>query len=80
MLVPGWDAKLFQEVHDQDISIENSVAFYKGVVYFSNSAGLVQGWDISDILRGGHHYKRVFRFWDGDASSARDFVDCRART
>ena len=61
--------------HDDDVSIENSVAFYKGVVYFSNSAGLVQGWDISDILRGGTHYKRVFRFWDGDQTDASVVID-----
>jgi hypothetical protein len=75
MLVPGWDAKLGQEVHDQDISIENSVAFYHGVAYFSNSAGLVQGWDISDILKGGRRYKRVFRFWDGDQTDASIVID-----
>jgi outer membrane protein assembly factor BamB len=75
MLVPGWDAELHREVHDDDISIENSVAFYKGVVYFSNSAGLVQGWDISDILKGGTHDKRVFRFWDGDQTDASVVID-----
>jgi outer membrane protein assembly factor BamB len=75
MLVRGWDAKLFQEVHDEDVSIEDSVAFYKGVVYFANGGGLVQGWDISDILRGGHHYKRVFRFWDGDDTDATIVID-----
>ena len=75
MLVPGWDAELHREVTDDDYSIENSVAYYKGVVYFSNSAGLVQGWDISDILRGGTHYKRVFRFWDGDQTDASVVID-----
>jgi hypothetical protein len=75
MLVPGWDSQLRQGVHDADISIENSVAFFKGAVYFSNSAGLVQGWDISDILRGGRHYKRVFRFWDGDDTDASIVID-----
>jgi outer membrane protein assembly factor BamB len=75
MLVPGWDAQLGQEVHDEDISIEDSVAFDRGIVYFSNGGGLVQGWDISDILRGGHHYKRVFRFWDGDDTDATIVID-----
>jgi hypothetical protein len=75
MLVPGWDAKLGEEVHDEDISIEDSVAFFKGVVYFSNGGGLVQGWDISDILRGGHRYRRVFRFWDGDDTDATIVID-----
>jgi hypothetical protein len=72
MRVPGWDAQQRRDVTDKDISIENSVAFdaNKGVAYFSNSAGLVQGWDISDILQGGTHYSRVFRFWDGDDTDA----------
>ena len=70
MRVPGWDAQLRSGVTDDDISIENSVAFRDGVVYFSNSGGLVQGWDISDILRGGSHYRRVFRFWSGDDNDA----------
>jgi outer membrane protein assembly factor BamB len=70
MRVPGWDRALRRTVHDDDISIENSVAYRDGVAYFSNSAGLVQGWDISDVLSGGKHYERVFRFWDGDATDA----------
>jgi outer membrane protein assembly factor BamB len=70
MSVPGWDAQLRSDVTDDDISIENSVAFRDGVAYFSNSAGLVQGWDISDVLEGGTHYKRVFRFWSGDDNDA----------
>jgi outer membrane protein assembly factor BamB len=75
MQVPGWDHQLFQQVQDQDISIEDSVAFYKGVVYFSNGGGLVQGWDISNILRGGRQYRRVFRFWDGDDTDASIVID-----
>jgi hypothetical protein len=75
MLVPGWDQQLLNAIHDKDISIENSVAFYNGVVYFSNSGGLVQGWDISDILKGGTHYQRVFRFWDGDDTDASIVID-----
>jgi hypothetical protein len=75
MLVPGWDAKFRSDLGDDDISIENSPAFYKGVVYFANSGGLVQGWDISDILDGGTHYQRVFRFWDGDETDASIVID-----
>ncbi len=70
MRVPGWDAQLRRDVADDDISIENSVAFRNGVAYFSNSGGLVQGWDISDVLDGGSRYKRVFRFWSGDDNDA----------
>ena len=75
MRVPGWDAALRARVHDSDISIENSVAYRNGVVYFSNSAGMVQGWDISNILKGGTHYSRVFRFWDGDDTDATLVID-----
>ncbi len=79
MRVPGWDQQLLNAIHDQDISIENSVAFSNGVVYFANSGGLVQGWDISDILNGGTHYKRVFRFWDGDDTDATIVIDPQGR-
>ena len=37
---------------DRDVSIENSVAYHDGVVYFANSGGLVQGWDISGLAEG----------------------------
>ncbi len=68
MQVPGYDDQLLRDIGDTDVSIENSVAFdpRTGVVYFSNSGGLVQGWDVSDVLKGGSKYRRVFRFWDGD--------------
>ena len=75
MRVPGYDQELLNAIGDTDVSIENSVAFYDGVVYFSNSGGLVQGWDISDILKGGTHYQRVFRFWDGDDTDASIVID-----
>ena len=75
MKVPGWDDQLLRDITDGDISIENSVAFRHGVVYFANSGGLVQGWDISDILHGGTKYRRVFRFWDGDDTDASVVID-----
>ena len=73
--VPGWDQRLLSAIHDQDISIENSPAFYDGVVYFSNSGGLVQGWDVSNILKGGDKMERVFRFWAGDDVDATITID-----
>jgi hypothetical protein len=75
MRVPGWDQQLLRDLGDEDVSIENSVAFRNGVAYFANSGGLVQGWDISDILRGGTKYERVFRFWDGDETDASVVID-----
>jgi hypothetical protein len=73
--VPGWDQKLLRDLGDEAVSIENSVAFRNGVAYFANSGGLVQGWDIRDILRGGTKHKRVFRFWNGDETDASIVID-----
>jgi outer membrane protein assembly factor BamB len=75
--VPGFDDELLKDVGDTDVSIENSVAFRDGVAYFSNSGGLVQGWDISGVLSGkkGAKARRVFRFWDGDDTDASIVID-----
>jgi outer membrane protein assembly factor BamB len=56
------------------VSIENSVAIHGDVVYFANSGGLVQGWDISG-LKQGRKPRRVFRFWTGDDTDASIAVD-----
>lgn len=74
-LIPGFDANLLADLGDKGVSIEGSVAFRNGVVYFANSGGLVQGWDISDVLKGGTRYKRVFRFWNGDETDASIVID-----
>ncbi len=73
--VPSWDEQLARRRPDKAFSIENSVAFRDGVVYFANSAGLVQGWDISDVLAGGSSVRRVFRFWTGDDTDASIVLD-----
>jgi hypothetical protein len=76
--IPGWDDQLTSDLDAKDptdVSIENSVAFRDGVVYFANSGGLVQGWDISDILDGGSLAKEVFRFWTGDDTDASVVID-----
>jgi outer membrane protein assembly factor BamB len=75
MLVPGYDEQLFSDIGSEDVSIESSVAFHDGVAYFVNSGGLVQGWDISDILAGGSRHERVFRYWNGDDSDASVVID-----
>jgi putative pyrroloquinoline-quinone binding quinoprotein/putative pyrroloquinoline-quinone-binding quinoprotein len=75
MRVPGFDQQLFRDLKDRDVGIENSVAFRNGIVYFANSGGLVQGWDIRDVLRGGSTYRRVFRFWVGDNVDASIVID-----
>jgi hypothetical protein len=73
--LPSWDDQLEIDAPGRHYSIENSVAFHDGVVYFANSAGLVQGWDISDVLRGGRKARRVFRFWTGDDTDASIVID-----
>jgi outer membrane protein assembly factor BamB len=74
-MFPGYDDQLFAELGDQNVSIEGSPAFRRGVVYFANSGGLVQGWDISKVLAGGDRYRRVFRFWTGDDVDASVVID-----
>lgn len=74
-MIPGYDDELFSALGDEEVSIENSVAFRDGVVYFANSGGLVQGWDISDVLDGGDKYERVFRFWTGEDTDASVVID-----
>jgi outer membrane protein assembly factor BamB len=75
LTVPGFDDQLLAALPDSNVSIESSVAFHGGVVYFANSGGLVQGWDISRVLDGGKHAKRVFRFWTGEDTDATVVID-----
>lgn len=76
---PGWDDELLSELavagtRSQDVSIENSVAISGDTLYFANSGGLVQGWDISG-LKDGVDPTRTFRFWTGDDIDASIVVD-----
>jgi len=73
--VPGFDDELLRVLGDEEVSIENSVALHGGVLYFANSGGLVQGWDVSDVLAGGSQVERVFRFWTGDDTDATLVID-----
>ncbi len=71
--VEGWDSELTSAVGG-NVSIENSVAISGNVVYFANSGGLVQGWDITSLTSGGTP-ERVFRFWTGDDTDATIVID-----
>ena len=55
---PGYDDDLLFKV-GSNVSIENSVAVSENTVYFANSGGLVQGWDITD-LKSGVDPERIF--------------------
>jgi hypothetical protein len=70
----SWDSELLGAIGDVAVSVENSVAISGDVVYFANSGGLVQGWDISG-LAGGEAPTRVFRFWTGDDTDASLVID-----
>ncbi|HEX9257948.1 MAG TPA: PQQ-binding-like beta-propeller repeat protein [Acidimicrobiales bacterium] len=61
----GWDDQLLKDIGDRNVGIENSLAIRGNTVWFANSGGLVQGWDISG-LRQGRMPTRTFRFWMGD--------------
>lgn len=69
----GWDDELTAAVGG-NVSIENSVAISGNTVYFANSGGLVQGWDITDLDAGGEP-TRTFRFWAGDDTDATIAID-----
>jgi sugar lactone lactonase YvrE len=71
---PGWDDQFLAEA-DNEVSIENSVAISGDTLYFANSAGLVQGWDISGLRTGTGPPQRVFRFWTGEGTDASVVVD-----
>jgi outer membrane protein assembly factor BamB len=74
---PGWDDQLLRDLggsRARDVSIENSVAVWKDTAYFANSGGLVQGWDLAPLRKGGRP-TRTFRFWTGDDTDASVVVD-----
>jgi outer membrane protein assembly factor BamB len=75
--IPGFDDELLEALGDDEVSIESSVSYRKGVVYFANSGGLVQGWDIRELLAGGTSAEQVFRFWAGDDVDASVVIDDR---
>ncbi len=70
--MPTYDASWIAKV-DRELSIENSVAFYKDRAYFANSGGRVIGLDISNIENG--IAPVVFDFWTGDDTDATIVVD-----
>lgn len=70
---PGWDDELIAAVGG-NVSIETSVAISGNTLWFANSGGLVQGWDITD-LADGVDPERVFRWWAGDDIDATITID-----
>ena len=71
---PGWDRQLLAALGDNNVSIENSLAISGDTVWFANSGGLVQGWDLSP-LQTGDDPVRNFRWWMGDDVDATIVID-----
>ena len=86
---PGWDEQLLEDIADEEISIESSAAIFKNTLYFANSGGLVQGWDIAGLGREeadgevgdsaseatDWQPQRTFRFWTGGDVDASIVID-----
>jgi outer membrane protein assembly factor BamB len=71
---PSWDDQLRRDFGATQFSVEGGASIYRDTLYFSNSAGLVQGWDLSR-LKDGESPTQVFRFWTGDDTDASVVVD-----
>ncbi|MDE0003995.1 MAG: hypothetical protein OXQ29_14990, partial [Rhodospirillaceae bacterium] len=71
---PGWDDELLNAVADGNVSIEAGMTVVGNTLYFANSGGLVQGWDISGVADG-RDPERVFRYWAGDDVDATVVAD-----
>ncbi|MFP3905543.1 MAG: PQQ-binding-like beta-propeller repeat protein [Acidimicrobiales bacterium] len=73
-VAPGFDDRLLDDLGHDNISIESSPAISGDTIYFANSGGLVQGWDIGGLDEG-RDPERVFRFWTGDDTDATIVID-----
>lgn len=67
--VPSWDQELLSAIGDETVSVESSPTVVGNSVYFANSGGLIQGYDIEG-LADGVTPTRDFRFWTGDDTDA----------
>ncbi len=70
----AWDQEALNINGDQTASVESSAAMYEDTVYFGTSAGLIWGYDLSDLRDGGEP-KQVFRFFTGGDNDASVVVD-----
>ena len=71
---PGWDDELLEVLLDENVSIETAITIVGDHLWFANSGGLVQAWDIGG-LRDGVEPRRIFRFWTGDDTDASVVID-----
>lgn len=71
---PAWDDQLIVEMDDDNVSIESSMTVFGDSLYFANSQGLVQSWDISPV-RVGNPPNLLSTFWTGDDTDTTIVVD-----
>jgi WD40 repeat protein len=74
--IKGFTRDLFRKIGDKMVSIENSVAVFENIVYFSNGGGLVQGYDIDKLIAGAKREEALtFEYWVGDDVDATIVID-----
>ena len=69
-----WDDEVLAANGDDHASVESSVAVFENTAYFGTSAGLIWGYDVSD-LDGGRTPTRSFRFYTAGDNDATPIVD-----
>ncbi len=68
----AWSDELLKEL-GRDQSVENSTVIFEQKAYFTNSAGRIQGIDLTDIENG--NAEVFFDFWAGDDTDATMSID-----
>ncbi|MFZ6004549.1 MAG: PQQ-binding-like beta-propeller repeat protein [Actinomycetota bacterium] len=71
---PVWDAEVLAANGDDHASVESSVAVHNDTAYFGTSAGLVWGYDLSPLRRGGVP-QQVFRFYTAGDNDPSPVID-----
>ncbi|MBK9298034.1 MAG: PQQ-binding-like beta-propeller repeat protein [Candidatus Microthrix sp.] len=63
--IPTWDDELSAVLGDRQTGVDASIAMDGSIAWVVNGGGLLTGWDLSPLDRGGRP-TRVLRFWAGD--------------
>jgi outer membrane protein assembly factor BamB len=71
---PVWDEEVLAANGDEHASVESSIAVYENTAYFGTSAGLIWGYDVSD-LDGGKEPNPVFRFYTAGDNDPTPVID-----
>ena len=71
---PVWDEEVLAANGDEHASVESSIAVHEDTAYFGTSAGLIWGYDLAPLRRGGAP-KAVFRFYTAGDNDPTPVVD-----